>query len=134
VRKTHGIRRLLTMGAAFAVAAGLSVVAAPAALAGCAHGYHLANKENTQAQVDNCPGDGSDTWLWVTSGTSKDPVFAWVTASFRNGSTQQLTTAPGSGQTAAKNYRGTGDITSIQLCFFNTRDPHSQQCADFTVV
>ncbi|GAA4264151.1 hypothetical protein GCM10022255_115140 [Dactylosporangium darangshiense] len=106
--------RLLTLGAVVVVAVGTSttVMGSPA-MANCAQrsfAFH-----GNQAQVNNCPGNGADSWAWVWNG-SRSNDYASLQLEFDNGQKERLVT--GSGYSAASNsYWKTGDIWRAKICY-----------------
>lgn len=109
--RTRGYKRLLVVGATALLAVGVSttVIASPA-MAGCARYYEF---DSNQAQVDNCPGDGADSWAWVYNrlGYPLD-----LNVQFYDGSTSTIE-ARYAGNGNAQSYWGRGDIWRVQLCY-----------------
>lgn len=66
----------------------------------------------TQAQVDNCPGNGTASWAWAWSPYQAGKDWARVDLTFTDGTTDSLYTA--AGKSDARNFNK--DIASLVIC------------------
>ncbi|HEY0499780.1 MAG TPA: hypothetical protein VGD48_28800 [Kutzneria sp.] len=125
---------MLVVAAATTVAAGLSAVvtASPAVAANCGRAVTLSNAERTQAQVDNCPANGADAWLWLYNGKTKTLAYSSATVTFGNGAQRTITNPTGDGKTSSQSFWGTGHISNVNLCFWDLWDSKRNTCESYS--
>lgn len=134
-RRGTAIRRVLVAAAATTVAAGLSAVvtAAPASAFNCGRPVTLPINEKTQAQVDNCPENGADAWLWLYNGRTGDLAYSSATVTFSNGTQRTITNPTGDSKTSSQSFWGTGHITKVDLCFWDIWNSSRDTCQSYSI-